>query len=104
MVGRYDLYHISPVLTAVVETYVETALPVSSQALASGLGLSPASVRSAMAALTEKEYLRQPHTSAGRVPTVLAFRYYLDQVLTLGPLPRREQSRLHDHIQPGEYF
>lgn len=90
------------VLTAVVETYVETALPVSSQALASGLGLSPASVRSAMAALTEKEYLRQPHTSAGRVPTVLAFRYYLDQVLTLGPLPRREQSRLHEHILPGE--
>jgi len=90
------------VLTAVVETYVETALPVSSQTLASGLGLSPASVRSAMAALTEKEYLRQPHTSAGRVPTVLAFRYYLDQVLTLGPLPRREQSRLHEHILPGE--
>lgn len=90
------------VLTAVVETYVETALPVSSQALATGLGLSPASLRSTMAALTEKGYLRQPHTSAGRAPTVPAFRYYLDQVLKLGPLPRREQSRLHDHIQPGE--
>ncbi len=90
------------VLTAVVETYVETALPVSSQALASGLGLSSASVRSTMAALTEREYLRQPHTSAGRIPTVLAFRYYLDQVLRLGPLPRRDQSRLHEHILPGE--
>ncbi|PKN42944.1 MAG: heat-inducible transcription repressor HrcA [Deltaproteobacteria bacterium HGW-Deltaproteobacteria-18] len=90
------------VLTAVVETYVETALPVSSQTLATGLGLSPASLRSTMAALTEKGYLRQPHTSAGRAPTVPAFRYYLDQVLKLGPLPRREQSRLHDHIQPGE--
>lgn len=89
------------VLTAVVETYVETALPVSSQALAGGLGLSPASLRSTMAALTEKGYLQQPHTSAGRAPTVPAFRYYLDQVLKLGPLPRREQSRLHDHIQPG---
>jgi heat-inducible transcriptional repressor len=52
--------------------------------------------------LTEREYLRQPHTSAGRIPTVLAFRYYLDQVLRLGPLPRREQSRLHEHILPGE--
>lgn len=90
------------VLTAVVETYVETAQPVSSRSLAPGLGLSPASLRATMAALTEKEYLLQPHTSAGRIPTVAAFRYYLDQVLTLGPLPRREQSRLHEHILPGE--
>lgn len=90
------------VLTAVVETYVETALPVSSKVLAPGLGLSPASLRATMAALTEKEYLRQPHTSSGRVPTVAAFRYYLDQVLTPCPLPRRERSRLHEHIQPGE--
>jgi len=90
------------VLTAVVETYVETAQPVSSLSLAAGLGLSPASLRATMAALTEKEYLRQPHASAGRIPTVAAFRYYLDQVLKLGPLPRREQSRLHEHIQPGE--
>ena len=52
------------VLTAVVETYVETAQPVASQALAAGLGLSPASLRSTMAALTEKGYLQQPHTSA----------------------------------------
>jgi len=90
------------VLTAVVETYVETAQPVSSGSLAAALGLSPASLRATMAALTEKEYLLQPHTSAGRIPTVAAFRYYLDQVLTLGPLSRREQSRLHEHILPGE--
>lgn len=90
------------VLTAVVETYVETAQPVSSGSLAAALGLSPASLRATMAALTEKEYLLQPHTSAGRIPTVVAFRYYLDQVLTLGPLSRREQSRLHEHILPGE--
>jgi heat-inducible transcriptional repressor len=90
------------VLTAVVETYVETAQPVSSGSLVAALGLSPASLRATMAALTEKEYLLQPHTSAGRIPTVAAFRYYLDQVLTLGPLSRREQSRLHEHILPGE--
>ena len=90
------------VLSALVETYVETAQPVSSGSLAAGLGMSPASLRATMAALTEKEYLLQPHTSDGRIPTVAAFRYYLDQVLTLGPLPRREQSRLHEHILPGE--
>jgi heat-inducible transcriptional repressor len=92
------------VLAAVIETYVETAVPVPSQALAreSGLGLSPASLRSTMAALAEKGYLEQPHTSAGRIPTVQAFRYYLDQVFKLSPLSRRDQSRLHEHIQPGE--
>jgi heat-inducible transcriptional repressor len=90
------------VLAALVETYVETAQPVSSQTLAAGLGLSPASLRASMAALVEKGYLQQPHTSAGRIPTVQAFRYYLDQVLRLAPLPRREQSRLQEHILPGE--
>jgi heat-inducible transcriptional repressor len=92
------------VLAAVIETYVETAVPVPSQTLAreSGLGLSPASLRSTMAALAEKGYLEQPHTSAGRIPTVQAFRYYLDQVFKLSPLSRRDQSRLHEHIQPGE--
>jgi len=92
------------VLAAVVETYVETAMPVSSQALAAAgvLGLGPASLRSSMASLTEKGFLLQPHTSAGRIPSVQGFRYYLDQVFRLSPLSRREQSRLHEHIQPGE--
>ncbi len=90
------------VLAAVIEAYVDTALPVASQALAAGLGLSPASLRSTMAALTEKGFLRQPHTSAGRIPTVQGFRYYLDQVFRLSPLSRREQSHLHEHILPGE--
>jgi heat-inducible transcriptional repressor len=100
MLGKRE----TDVLAAVIETYVETALPVSSQALAAGhgLGLSPASLRSTMAALTEKGFLHQPHTSAGRIPTVQGFRYYLDQVFKLSPLSRREQSRLHEHILPGE--
>lgn len=91
------------VLTAIVETYVDTAQPVGSKALAArGVkGLSPASLRATMAALTEKGYLQQPHTSAGRQPTVQGFRYYLDQVLQICPLPRREQSHLEQHIQPS---
>jgi heat-inducible transcriptional repressor len=90
------------ILAAVIETYVETAQPVASQALSAGLGMSPASLRATMAALTEKGFLQQPHTSAGRIPTIRGFRYYLDQVFRLAPLSRREQSRLHEHIQPGE--
>ena len=90
------------VLAALIEAYVETAQPVASQAMAPGLGLSPASVRSTMAALTEKGFLHQPHTSAGRIPTIQGFRYYLDQVFRLSPLSRRDQSRLHERILPGE--
>ena len=81
------------VLTAVVERYVETAQPVGSQAITADLGLSPASLRATMARLTEKGFLRQPHTSAGRVPSIQGFRYYLDQVLQVCPLPRRDRSR-----------
>lgn len=92
------------ILTAVVEIYVDTAQPVGSQTIAvkRQTSLSPASLRTTMASLTSKGYLHQPHTSAGRVPTILAFRYYLDQVLKLCPLPRRDQSRLQEHILPGE--
>lgn len=89
------------VLTAVVELYVETAQAVSSQAIAAGLGLSPASLRATMARLTEKGVLRQLHTSAGRVPSIQGFRYYLDQVLQTCPLPRQDRSRLREHILPG---
>ncbi len=91
------------ILAAIVEIYVDTAQPVGWQTViaARGLSLSPASVRATMAVLTEKGYVLQPHTSAGRVPSVQGFRYYLDQVLRFSPLSRREQSRLQDHILPG---
>lgn len=91
------------VLSVIVEIYVETALPVGSAAIATrgNLGLSSASLRAVMAKLTEKGFLHQPHTSAGRVPSTLAFRYYVDQILRLSPLSRREQSRLQEDIIPG---
>lgn len=76
------------VLITIVEDYISTALPVGSRTVAkkSLLRLSPASMRNTMADLTEKGYLIQPHTSAGRIPTVEAFRYYLDTTLSLNPL------------------
>lgn len=91
------------ILAAIVEIYVDTAQPVGSQTVIAtrGLALSPASVRATMVRLTEKGYIQQPHTSAGRVPSVQGFRYYLDQVLHLAPLSRRERSRIQDHILPG---
>ena len=76
------------VLITIVEDYISTALPVGSRTVAkkSSLRLSPASMRNTMADLTDKGYLHQPHTSAGRIPTVEAFRFYLDTTLRLNPL------------------
>jgi heat-inducible transcriptional repressor len=73
------------VLTAIIELYIATGEPVASQALAHYLadreGLSPATLRNVMATLGEAGLLEQPHTSAGRVPTAAAFRYYVEQII-----------------------
>jgi heat-inducible transcriptional repressor len=70
------------VLLAIIAEYVETGEPVGSRAVARRhiRGLSPATIRNAMADLEELGYLVQPHTSAGRVPTDAAYRFYVDQI------------------------
>ena len=77
------------ILTAIVESYIETGEPVSSGTIAAVVarvagggqaGLSPATVRNEMAELANEGLLEQPHTSAGRVPTARAFRVYVDQL------------------------
>src|SRR5881398_3114082 len=71
------------VLEAVIETYVETAEPAGSRTIAKKyqLGLSPATIRNTMSDLEEKGYLYHPHTSAGRIPTDLAYRVYVDYLM-----------------------
>jgi heat-inducible transcriptional repressor len=70
------------VLVAVIAEYVRTAEPVGSRAVARRhiRGLSPATIRNVMADLEEMGYLTHPHTSAGRVPTDKAYRFYVDQL------------------------
>ena len=70
------------ILTAIVETFISTGEPVGSRVLArvSREGLSAATVRNVMADLSDAGYLEQPHTSAGRVPTSAAYRYYVEQL------------------------
>ncbi|MBU1001427.1 MAG: heat-inducible transcriptional repressor HrcA [Proteobacteria bacterium] len=77
------------VLTTIIEQYILNAHPVGSRIVSreSALALSPASMRNTMADLTDKGYLEQPHTSAGRVPTPRAFRHYLATVLAPRDLP-----------------
>jgi heat-inducible transcriptional repressor len=70
------------ILTDVVRTYIETGEPVSSRSIARRHAepLSPATVRNVMADLEDEGYLYQPHTSAGRVPTAAAYRFFVEQV------------------------
>lgn len=72
------------VLTAIIELYIATGEPVASQSVARYFankdGLSSATIRNVMATLGDSGLLDQPHTSAGRVPTPAAFRYYVEQI------------------------
>lgn len=70
------------ILSALVREHIDSGDPVASQVLARrGLGLSPATIRNVLATLEELGYLHQPHTSAGRVPTDLGYRAYVDTIL-----------------------
>lgn len=77
------------VLTAIIELYIATGEPVASQAVARAFadrdGLSSATIRNVMASLADAGLLEQPHTSAGRVPTPAAFRYYVEQITRIDP-------------------
>jgi heat-inducible transcriptional repressor len=75
------------VLEAVIETYIATAEPAGSQTVARrfSLGISPASIRSTMSDLEAKGLLYHPHTSAGRIPTDLAYRVYVDSLVHRAP-------------------
>jgi heat-inducible transcriptional repressor len=74
------------ILRAVVEEYIETAQPVGSGHIAPAVNVSSATVRNDMAALEHEGYLRQPHTSAGRVPTDKGYRYFVDTLRGPGQL------------------
>jgi heat-inducible transcriptional repressor len=92
------------VLEAVIQAYVETAQPAGSNAIARrfGLGVSPATIRNTMSDLEEKGLLYHPHTSAGRVPTDVAYRIYVDSLLPMMPkLPKRQQEQLTSQIAGG---
>ena len=84
------------ILTAIVETYIETGEPVSSKMLTEKLGLqvTSATIRNDMAALFEMGLLEQPHTSAGRVPSHLGYRIYVDQLMRCEPLSDEERREI----------
>lgn len=84
------------ILRAVVQSYVERAEPAGSRTVARDfeLGISAATIRNTMSDLEEKGYLFHPHTSAGRVPTDLAYRFFVDRLIEPATLSRRERGTL----------
>lgn len=70
-------------LKSIIELYVKTGEPISSELIEKNyhLGVSPATIRNEMVKLTESGFLKQPHTSAGRVPTALGFRLYIKDLM-----------------------
>lgn len=84
------------ILAAIVETYTATGEPVGSKLIASLLGgeVSSATVRNDMAALFEMGLLEQPHTSAGRIPSHLGFRVYLDRIMHITPPTQRQKREI----------
>ncbi len=89
------------ILSAVVDLYVKTAEPVGSRAIAQKftLGLSPATIRNTMQDLEEGGFLSQPHTSAGRIPTDLGYRYFVDRLLRPVPLTARESDTIRREVE-----
>jgi len=87
------------VIAAVVRSYVDSARPVASQSIADELGLSSATIRNVFAGLEDKGYLTHPHTSAGRVPTDLGYRVYVDRLMHARELNLRERQVIEEQYQ-----
>src|ERR1700758_3477825 len=93
-------YREREILTAIVETFISTGEPVGSRTLARSNreGLSPASIRNVMADLSDAGFLEQPPTSAGRVPTTEAYRYYVEQISGTARLAPQEETMISDSL------
>ncbi len=87
-------------LKAIVEEYIETAEAVGSEVVDKKykLGVSPATIRNEMVKLTELGFLKQPHTSAGRAPTAVGFKYYISNLMEERELPIRDEVAVKEKL------
>src|SRR5437588_2097336 len=99
------------ILADIVRTYIETGEPVSSRAISKGYeeNLSTATIRNVMADLEDSGFLYQPHTSAGRVPTAAAYRFFAQEIASQATISigdkewiRREFSAANNRVEIPE--
>lgn len=88
------------ILRTIIDDYVLTATPVGSRTISkkSELGLSSATIRNEMSDLEEMGFLEQPHTSAGRIPSEKAYRFYVDTMMNAMDLSKEEIKAMRDHF------
>src|SRR6478735_5204345 len=89
-------------LKTLVERYIAEGQPVGSRTLSrhAGLDLSPATIRNVMSDLEEAGLIASPHTSAGRVPTPLGYRFFVDSLLVVKEIGSGELHQLEDQLHP----
>ena len=89
------------ILRAIVDEYVATQEPVGSKSIADrhSLGISPATIRNEMVLLEEEGLITQPHTSAGRIPTDLGYRVFVDKLATIKPLSPAERRAIETFLE-----
>lgn len=82
------------ILQIIIEDYISSAEPVGSRTIARkyDLGFSPATIRNEMSDLELLGYLEQPHTSAGRIPSAQAYRFYVDALIEPGTLTDNDMA------------
>ena len=92
------------ILRAIVDEYVATQEPVGSKAIADrhSLGISPATIRNEMALLEEQGLITHPHTSAGRIPTDLGYRVFVDKLATVKPLSSAERRAIESFLEGAQ--
>ena len=87
-------------LRVLIQRYIREGEPIGSRTLArdAAMDLSPATIRNVMADLEDLGFVRAPHTSAGRMPTVQGYRFFVDSLLTVQPLDGRDVQRLRKEL------
>lgn len=92
------------VLKILIERYIQDGSPVGSKTIAEeyALGLSPATIRNILSELEEAGYLISPHTSAGRVPTALGYRYFVNTLLNVQSFSHVEMDSFQNKLNPDQ--
>ena len=92
------------VLAAVIDSFIRTAAPAGSRRIGKeyALGVSPATIRNTMADLESKGLLTHPYTSAGRLPTDLAYRYYVDALMRWGSIRKRDRATIERELADAD--
>src|SRR3990167_5272503 len=88
------------ILKSLIDEYIEIAEPVGSENLEKkySLGVSPATIRNEMVALTRSGFLRQPHTSSGRIPSPKAMKFYIDQLIEERQMSLAEEVKAKEDV------